>query len=93
MSSFLRKRLDLVVDVQLLYVLGVSHLYSFDLARSLELLATTQFFDDTGLIEFTFELLNRTLDILAFLYWYDDHCITPPFTIDIVVIVVVLFFS
>ena len=75
--------------MQLLYVLGVSHLHSFDLAWCLELLATTQFFDDAGLIEFTFEFLNRTLDILAFLYRYDDNCITPPFTIDIVVIVVV----
>ena len=74
--------LDLVVGVQLLNVLGVRHFNSFDLAWGLELLATTQLFDDAGLIEFTFEFLNRALDILAFLYGYDDHCITPPFTIS-----------
>ena len=76
----LTERLDLVVNVQLLYVLSVSHLHTFDLARSLELLATTQLFDDARLIEFTFEFLNRSLDVLAFLYRYDDHCNTPPFS-------------
>ena len=77
--------------MQLLNVLGVSHLDTFDLAGSLKLLATTQLFDDTGLIEFTFELLDCALDILAFFYGYDDHCITPPFAIAIVVIVVIVF--
>ena len=48
------------------------HLNAFQLTRFVELLTTTELFDDTRLIEFAFEFLNRALDVLTFLH-------TPPF--------------
>ena len=51
------------------------HLNSFQLTRFVELLTTTELFNDTRLIEFAFEFLNRALDVLTFFNRNDNHCI------------------
>ena len=56
-----------------LLILGVSHFLAFNLCRLVELLTAAQLFDDTGLVEFAFEFLNRALDVLTFFYWNYDH--------------------
>ena len=51
------------------------HLDSLQLTRFVELLTATELFYDTRLIEFAFEFLDRTLDVLSFFYRNDNHCI------------------
>ena len=72
MRSFL---LHIVVSVQRLHILRMRHLDSLQLTRFVELLTTTELFNDTRLIEFAFEFLNRALDVLTFFNRNDNHCI------------------
>jgi len=66
-------RLHIVVSMHLLNVNSVLHLNTLQLTGFVELLTTTKFLNDTRLVEFAFEFLNRALDVLAFFYWYYDH--------------------
>ncbi len=68
-------QLHIVMGMQLLHIDSMLHLNSFELRRLVELLTRTELFDDTGLVEFAFKLLNGAFDILAFFYGYYDHCI------------------
>ena len=43
--------------------------------RLLERLAGAELTDDTRLLEFAFEFLQRTLDVLTFFDLYDNHCL------------------
>ena len=73
MIAFLCEKLHIIVCVERLNILSVSHLHTLYLRRLVELLTTTQLLDDAGLVKFTFELLNRALNVLAFLYRYYNH--------------------
>ena len=42
--------------------------------RFVELLTASQFSYDTGLFELSFELLQRSFNVLAFFYRYYNHC-------------------
>ena len=55
------------------------HLLAVRYRRLLEGLAATQFLYHAGALVFTFELLEGALDVLAFLYLYDDHCLVLGF--------------
>lgn len=68
-------QLHIIMGMQLLHIDCVLHLNSFELRRLVELLTGTELFNDTGLVEFAFKLLNGAFDILAFFYGYYDHCI------------------
>ena len=67
--------LFIIISVQRLHILGVRHFDALEFAGLVELLTTTQFFHHTGLIEFAFEFLDRTFDVLAFFNRNNNHCI------------------
>ncbi len=58
---------------ELLYIDSLHHLLAVGDRRLLESLAGTQFFDDTGLLGFTFEFLKGAFDVVAFLYGNNNH--------------------
>ena len=68
-------KLHIIVCVKRLYILRMRHFHTLYLWGLVELLTPTQLFDDTSLVEFAFEFLNRALNVLAFFYGYYDHCI------------------
>ena len=74
-SSWSNQRLHIVVGMQLLNIFRMLHFDAFDFARFVELLTTTELFDNAGFVEFAFEFFNRALDVLTFFNWYYDHCI------------------
>ena len=90
LPNFSRKKCLFLVCTELLYVNGVLHLQALQDRRLVELLTTTQLFYNAGLIEFAFEFLDSALDIFAFLNRYDDHCMTPPFAICFILLLLVL---
>jgi len=54
----------------------VLHLQALEYRRFVELLACTEFLDDTGLFKLSLKLLEGLLDVLAFLYCYDNHVLS-----------------
>ena len=60
-------------SLQLLNVNGTFLLKSFNYRRFVELLSASQFFNDTCLFKFPFELFQRFLNVFAFFYWYYNH--------------------
>ena len=59
--------------MHLLNVDSMLHLRAFDLAGFVKLLTAAELFYHAGLIELTFEFLNRTLDVLSIFYGNYDH--------------------
>ena len=70
----------LVLELQLLHVDGLVHHLALLHGRFLKSLAGAELADDTRLLEFAFEFLQRTLDVLTFFDLYDNHLLTPPFS-------------
>lgn len=62
-----------LVSAELGHVDGVLHLDALGDGRLLVLLATSHLFDDTSLLCFSLELLENPLNVLTFLYRYDNH--------------------
>lgn len=67
------QELLLVLETKVLNIDGL--LLSDTLAdrRLLEVLAGTQLANRSGLLELSLKLLKSLLDIVTFLYWYDNH--------------------
>ena len=70
---FRMKRGLLLCLTKLLNVNGLDHLLAVGHRVLLESLTAAEFFNDAGSFEFTFEFLERFLDVFAFFYWYDNH--------------------
>ena len=70
---------------KLLYVDGLNHLLAVRDRRLLKCLTAAKLADDACLFKFALEFLKRFLDVLAFLYLYDNHvlilifCFIPVF--------------
>lgn len=65
---------DLLLSLtKFLHVDGLHHFLAVGHARLLKSLTATQFFYDTGFLEFALELLESLLNVLAFFYLYDYH--------------------
>ena len=75
LPNFSRKKCLFLVCTELLYVNGVLHLQALQDRRLVELLATTQLFHNTCLLELSLKLLEGLLDVLAFFYWYNNHTV------------------
>ena len=71
-TKFSRKILLFCV-AKLLYVNGVFHLQALLDRWLVKLLTSTELFYDTCLLKLSLELLERALDVLAVLYWYNNH--------------------
>ena len=80
-TKFSRKILLLCV-AKLLYVNGVFHFQALLDRWLVKLLTSTELFYDTCLLKLSLELLERTLDVLAVLYWYNNHAFCFKLFID-----------
>ena len=63
----------LLSSAQLLYVNSVFHLEALQYRRLVELLTRAEFFHHTCLLKLSLKLLEGLLDVLAFLYRYNNH--------------------
>ena len=60
---------------ELLNVNGLHHLFAVAYRRLLKGLTAAELLDDAGLLEFTFEFLEGSFDVLAFFDLYDNLCL------------------
>ena len=71
----MQKKLLLVLKTEVLNIdslhLGHPALHR----RLLEILAGPQLANGAGLLELPLELFERALNVLSFLYWYDNHAL------------------
>ena len=58
---------------QLLYVNSVLHLQALQYRGFVKLLTSAKLLHNTCLFKLSLKLLEGLLDVLAFLYWYDNH--------------------
>lgn len=58
---------------KLLYIDSLHHFLAVGYRRLFKSLTATQFFNNAGALVFSFEFLEGFLNILAFLYLYNDH--------------------
>ena len=65
----------LLVGAKLLYVDSVLHLEALQNRGLVELLTSAELLDNTSLFELSLELFEGLLDVLAFFYWYNNHCL------------------
>ena len=59
---------------QVLNVDGLQSLLAIDDGGLGELLTTAHLFHHAGLLEFAFQFLQRSFEVLAFFNWNYDHC-------------------
>lgn len=67
------QELLLVLETKVLNIDGLLLSDTFADRRLLEVLAGTQLANRSGLLELSLKLLKSLLDIVTFLYWYDNH--------------------
>ena len=66
----------LLVGAERLYVNSLHHLLAVGHRGLLEGLARAEFAYDAGLFKFAFEFLESLLDVLTFIYMYDEHVVS-----------------
>ena len=71
-AKFLKKILLFCV-AKLLYVNGTFHLQALLNRWFVKLLTSTKLLNNTCLLKLSLELLERALDVLTVLYWYNNH--------------------
>lgn len=60
--------------MQVLHVDGMHLLFALYNRRFFELLAAAEFFDNACFFKFAFEFFQGAFDVVAFFYWYNNHC-------------------